>query len=111
MTSDPRRTYEGYSLVGNSEFWDAVNTHFPDFARIKDMIAKAYRTETGKTSATEHEIKSWLTMALMDNPNLEKGISTENTPARWLIFPDLATKFDYIMQRHCYLCIPYQQVL
>src|SRR5689334_21497594 len=110
MTSDPQRVHEGYSLVGNSEFWDALNAHFPDFARIKKMIAKAYRAETGKTDNTEREIRSWRTTALRNSPDPKKGTSTENTPARLLIFPDLATKFDYIIQRPCYLCMPYQEV-
>jgi HD superfamily phosphohydrolase len=74
------------------------------------MIAEAYRTETGHDNPTDKEVSSWFSMALITNPDLRYGVSTENTPARWLAFPDLATKFDYIMRRPCYLCMPYQEV-
>lgn len=110
MTDEPQMVYRGHTLVGNTEFWDKVNTHFPDFAGIKGMIADAYRTETGQSNATEGEIRSWLYMALTTNPDLRYGISTENTPARQIVLPDLATKLAYIMQRPCYLCMPYQSV-
>jgi hypothetical protein len=74
------------------------------------MIAEAYRTETGQSDATDRKVRPWFFMALTTNPDLRKGISTESTPARWLIFPDLATKFDYIMRRPCYICMPYQEI-
>ena len=110
MSSDPQMASRGHALIGNSGFWDAVNADFPDLERIKGMISAAYRAETGQGNATEREISSWLSDALSGTPGLQKGISTEKMPARWIIFPDLAIKFDYIMQRPCYICMPYQEV-
>ena len=84
-------------------------TRASDFAQIKEMIAEAYETETGKSDPTEHELSSWLSIALRGTPGLRKGISTTNTPPRVIIHPALAAKFDYIMLRPCFLCMPYQK--
>jgi Holliday junction resolvase RusA-like endonuclease len=110
MTDNPQMVHRGHTLVNNPAFWEAVNTHFPDFSRIKEMIAEAYQAETGRDDPTQRELSSWLIMALRGNPALRDGISTGNTPARQIILPSLAIKFDYIMSRPCYICMPYQEV-
>ncbi|MGH3401028.1 MAG: RusA family crossover junction endodeoxyribonuclease [Streptosporangiaceae bacterium] len=110
MTSDPPVVYRGHTLLGNSTFWGAVNAEHPDLAQIREMIAESYRTETGRASVTEKELGSWLFMALRGNPELRRGISTEKTPPRHIILPNLAVKFDYIIQRPCFLCMPYQKI-
>jgi len=109
MTSDPTIVHRGHALVRNSDFWEAVDAEHPDLARIKKMIAETYRVETGRDPATEKELSSWLFMALRENPDLRKGISTEKTPPRQIILPNLAVKFDYIIRRPCLLCMPYQK--
>ncbi len=110
MASDPQLVYRGHTLVDNPAFWDAVNAEHPDFAQIKEMIAEAFRNETGQANPTERELSSWLTIALRGTPGLREGISTGRTPARQIILPSLAVKFDYIMRRPCFLCMPYQMV-
>jgi Holliday junction resolvase RusA-like endonuclease len=109
MTDNPQMVHRGYTLVSNPAFWEAVNTHFPDFPQIKEMISEAYRAENGRDAETYRELSSWLTMALR-SPGLLEGISTGNTPARQIMLPSLAIKFDYIMSRPCYICMPYQEV-
>ena len=86
-----------------------MNAEHPDFAQIKDMIAGAYEAETGEGDPTERELSSWLLVALRGTPGLQEGISTSKTPPRQIVIPSLAVKFDYIMQRPCFLCIPYQR--
>lgn len=101
--------YRGHTLVDNPKFWDAVNAELPDLARIKEMIAEAYRSEAGKGDPTEHELSSWLLTVLSRTPGFSKGISTDRTPSRQIILPNLAVKFDYILRRPCFLCLPYQK--
>jgi Holliday junction resolvase RusA-like endonuclease len=110
MASDPQMVYRGHTLVDNSAFWETVNAERPDFARIKEMIAEAHRNETGQADATEHDLSSWLRIALRGTPGLRKGISATKTPPRDIIHPDLAAKFDALMLRPCLLCMPYQKV-
>ena len=56
MTDNPQVVHHGHTLVNNPVFWEAVNTHFPDFPRIKEMIAEAYRAETGRDEPTQREL-------------------------------------------------------
>jgi len=109
MTNGGHPVYRGQSLVDNAELWEAVKVDQPDFARIKDLVARAYSAETEKHDATDKEIGSWFFMAMRENPNF-KGISVDKTPPRHIIFPNLAIKFDYIMRRPCILCMPYERV-
>jgi Holliday junction resolvase RusA-like endonuclease len=109
MTDEPQMVHRGHALVDDAEFWEAVDAEHPDFARIKQMVAGAYQAETGKGDPTERELSSWLTMALVSNPGLREGISTPRTPKRQIILPNLAVKFDYILRRPCFICLPYQK--
>jgi Holliday junction resolvase RusA-like endonuclease len=110
MPSDPPIRYPGQTLVGNPAFWELVNGDNPDFIRIKELITGAYLAETGAGNATDKAVSSWLFKALRSNPNLRRGVSTDNTPARQIILPSLAVKFDYLIQRPCFTCLPYQRV-
>jgi Holliday junction resolvase RusA-like endonuclease len=110
MTDNPQVVHHGHALVNSPVFWEAVNTHFPDFPHIKEMIAEAYRAETGRDEPTQRELSSWLMTALRQNPDLREGVSTGNTPMRQIVLPSLAIKFDYIMSRPCFICMPYQEV-
>lgn len=100
----------GQSLVDNSAFWDLVNDDHPDFAQIKESIINAYIAESGASDATDKTVSSWLFRALTGNPNLRRGISTDNAPARQIMLPSLAIKFDYLIQRPCFVCMPYEKV-
>lgn len=110
MPSNPAFKYRGQTLVDNPAFWELVNADNPDFTQIKELITEAYLAETGESDATDKAVSSWLFTALRSNPNLRRGISTDNTPPRYIIFPSLAVKFDYLIQRPCLMCLPYQKV-
>src|SRR6202044_44014 len=110
MSSNPPVTRPGQTLEDNANFWDLVNSDKPDFTQIKELINEAYVAETGESDATSKAVGSWLSMVLRNNSNLRRGISTDNTPLRWIIFPSLAVKFDYLIQRPCLMCLPYQSV-
>jgi len=99
----------GHTLVDNAQLWEALNAECPDFAKIKRIVSQAYSTETGIREVDDKALASWMRRAARENPNFH-GLCVDKTPPRHIVFPDLAGKFDYMMQRPCLLCLPYQRV-
>jgi Holliday junction resolvase RusA-like endonuclease len=86
----------------------ALDANLPDFALIKQLVEQAYTIETGQ-EATDKAVASWIRNAARDNPNF-RGLLTERKLPRYVMFPDAASKFEYLMQRPCDLCLQYQMV-
>jgi Holliday junction resolvase RusA-like endonuclease len=99
----------GNNLVNNAQLEEAIKAELPDFAQIKEILVQAYSSETGIQGAGDEEIASWIRQAMRENPDF-KGLCVDKTPPRFIMFPDLAMKFDYVAQRPCLLCLPYQKV-
>lgn len=104
----PATSCPGDGLVQNAQLQAALDESLPNFALIEQLVEQAYTAETGQ-AASDAAVASWLRSAIRNNPNFH-GLLTERNNPRHVMFPDLASKFTYLMQRPCQICLPYQKV-
>jgi Holliday junction resolvase RusA-like endonuclease len=102
-------TYTGDVLVRNAALQAALDEPLPDFALIKRMVEQAYTTETGQAVTDVRDVASWIRRAIRENPNF-RGLISKTPIPRYVMYPDVAAKFEFLMQRPCALCLPYQRV-
>ncbi len=100
--------YRGDELARSAELRAALDAELPDFVLIRRLVEQAYTTETGE-APTDKALASWIRAATRTNPNF-RGLTTDRPFRRYVMYPAVADKFEYLIQRPCNLCLPYQRV-
>ena len=108
MSDQSDTTYPGDELAQSSELRAALDARLPDFALIRRLVERAYVTETGE-EASDKTLASWVRDITRNNPNFH-GLITGLPFRRYVMYPAVADKFEYLIQRPCNICLPYERV-